>query len=513
MKALRHVPSVLVALLLVLSTGAKAANTLVYYGGRVISHVQVVEVSWGPNVDSSVSTGIGGFYTAITQSAFLDWLEEYDTHRNGNDGLPGSQQVIGRGSFVGSFTITPSVTATSIIDDQIQTELAAQVAAGNLPAPHVDTNGYVDTLYMIDFPPGMSITSPGGGKSCTAGGFCSYHGTWVAPAGSLPYSGKSIPYSVHPDFSVGGCSSGCGSASVQFDNQTSSHSHQLAEAITDTEVALATDIARPIAWYNSMSGEIGDICATGSGDQATVAGYTVQKEWSNVLNACVASNPSISICSGTNGPACRLCNPGDEGVGCVGTTPYCDTTPGDPLEGRCVACRDATQCSGRMPFCDAATGTCRGCTASDCSGALPICETSGTQAGTCVVCNATSSVACPSAAPLCDTTTDTCVACLSGSDCPPATPVCDANHTCQPAAGTTGGSNGGGTTGGTSGGTGTGGGSGGGTTGGGTSGGAATTGGTTGTGAKSGCATGGAELVFPWLGALLALRRRRSPRA
>jgi uncharacterized protein (TIGR03382 family) len=498
------VPSLLVGLLVLATRASAAPAKLSYYGGRVISHVQIVEVNWGPNIDATVKSQLSGFYTSITQSAFLDWLEEYDTHRNGSDGLPGSNQVIGRGTFTGSFTITPSITANSITDNQIQAELAAQIAAGNLPVPHMDTNGYVDTLYMVDFPPAVSITGSSGAQSCTAGGFCSYHGSWVAPAGSLPYSGKSIPYSVHPDFN-GGCASGCGSASVPFDNQTSSHSHQLAESITDTEVAQATGTARPIAWYDVNNGEIGDICATGTGDEVTVAGYTVQKEWSDVENACIGSNPSAPICSGTNGPGCRLCNPGDEGVGCVGATALCDSTPGAPLEGRCVACRDATQCSGRTPFCDATTGTCRACTAADCSGTLAVCETAGPLAGTCVACNATTSAGCPSATPFCETSSDTCVQCLSGSDCPSAMPVCDANHTCQ-SAGTSGGTSGGTTTGGSSS---TGGGTGGTSSGGGTTGGGTTTGGTTSGGQKSGCATGGAGLVFPWFGSLLALRRRR----
>jgi uncharacterized protein (TIGR03382 family) len=484
------VPALLAALVLVLSPSARATN-LVYYGGRVISHVQVVQVEWGPNVDAAVKTGLPGFYTAITQSEYLDWLEEYDTHRNGNDGLPGSNQVIGRGSFVSAVTITPSNTATSITDADIQAELAAQVAAGTLPAPHVDANGYVDTIYMFDFPPGISITGPGAnGTSCVD--FCAYHGTWQAPAGPEAWAGKTVPYSVQPDFS-GGCANGCGTAPANFDNQTSYHAHQLVEAITDTDIGLvSTTVGRPIAWYDSANGEIGDIC---NQQQGTVAGYTVQKEWSNSLNQCILSDPTEPICTGTNGPVCRLCNPGDEGAGCTATTPYCDSTPGDALEGRCVACRDASQCSGRKPFCDVSTRTCRGCTAADCTGALPLCETNGPAAGTCVVCNATTSVDCPSAMPYCDTTNDTCVECLSSSECPSGKPVCDANHTCQPATGTTGGS----TTGGT----------GGGTTGGGTTGGGTTTGGTSGSGQKSGCATGGAELAFPWLGALLAFRRPR----
>jgi len=496
--------SFLVVLCLSLSAGALAANTLIYYGGRVISHVQVVEVDWGPNVDAATKAGLPGFYTAITQSEYLDWLEEYDTHIKAHDMSAGSNQVIGRGSFVGAFVITPSATGTALTDTQVQSELAAQIAAGTLPAPHVDANGFVDTLYMVEFPPGVSITNPSGGVSCVE--FCAYHGSWQAPAGSEPYAGKTIPYSVQPDFN-GACGAGCGSATTTFQNQTSVHSHQLVEAITDTDVALAQTIGPPVAWYNTSNGEIGDIC---NAQQGLLAGYTVQSEWSNSQAKCIISNPTVSICNGSNGPACRLCNPSDEGTGCVAPTAHCDATSGDPLEGRCVECADATGCTSvHKPICDTSSGVCRACAAADCSGALSICETSGAHAGACVACTATDNLQCPNGMPLCDPATDTCVQCLAASDCPPATPVCDANHNCQ-SAGTSGVSSGGTTTGGTTTGGGT---SGGATTGGSgsTSGGASgtTTSGGTSSGQKSGCATGGFGLVFPWP-ALLLLRRRRA---
>ena len=37
-------------------------------------------------------------------------------------------------------------------------------------------------------------------------------------------------------------------------------------------------------WYDDANGEIGDICAWTT---KTVAGYTVQKEWSNSQRQCV----------------------------------------------------------------------------------------------------------------------------------------------------------------------------------------------------------------------------------
>src|SRR5256885_13075037 len=96
---------------------------------------------------------------------------------------------------------------------------------------------------------------------------------------------------VLPDMSSSsGCATGCGT-STTFNNQTSVASHEMIEAVTDAEVGLAAVVGPPLAWYNSASGEIGDIC---NAQQGTIVGtdgvtYTVQKEFSNVANDCIVS--------------------------------------------------------------------------------------------------------------------------------------------------------------------------------------------------------------------------------
>ena len=257
------------------SAGVQAAATtstkLAYYGGKVIANVKVVAVNWGPAVNATVSSGIGAFYATVTNSAHFDWLSEYNTvGLKGLDGLAGSSQTIGRGSYAGQYTIAPAIGAGTVTDPQIQAELLSQIAAGALPVP--DAN----TMYMIDFPAGISI-SDGGSLSCVQ--FCAYHGTLV-------YNGMSVAYGVHPDLTQAGCATGCGTNTVMFNNATSVHSHELIEAVTDLEVGIGTTVSRPLAWYNTTKGEIGDIC---NGQQGIVAGYTVQKEWSNSANACIVS--------------------------------------------------------------------------------------------------------------------------------------------------------------------------------------------------------------------------------
>src|ERR1700676_4782866 len=140
-----------------------AANTcsfaphVTYYGGPVMSNVQVYAVFWGPNVNSETLSKIGGFFTDITNSSYHDILSEYNTV---GKGPPTSNQVIGRGSFAGQTTITPSLcntTAACTVDDtQIQAEVISQITAGHLPKPAVDSGGKVNTLYMIYFPPNIT---------------------------------------------------------------------------------------------------------------------------------------------------------------------------------------------------------------------------------------------------------------------------------------------------------------------------------------------------------------------
>jgi len=263
---------------------------LIYYGGPVASHVVAVSVLWGTSVNSQVAAAMPAFLSDITSSTYMDWLCEYNTL-----GLGGTttDQVIGRGSYGGQYTITPSTSATSLTDAQIQNEISVQLAGGHLPPPLYDGQGYPETLYVIEFPHGTSISSNGG--SCVT--FCAYHGTMV-------YNGKLLMYAVHPDFGAGsGCDVGCGSGTM-IQNQESAHTHELIETVTDPEVGFATVYGPPLAWYDSTSGEIGDIC-NGAEVPLTVNGhsYTVQTEWSNVQNNCVAGNPGLfagPTISGTN---------------------------------------------------------------------------------------------------------------------------------------------------------------------------------------------------------------------
>ncbi|MCU1427861.1 MAG: hypothetical protein JWL83_1861 [Actinomycetia bacterium] len=262
-----------------------------YYGGPVMSNVSVVMVLYGAgnyesHIASPAAPSMASFYGQATNSSYVDWLSEYNTNFAG-----GSNQSIGRGSFAGVVTITPSAanSGTLIDDSQIKSELVAQVYAGNLPAPTHDAAGWNNTLYAIFFPHGTAITQ-GGYRSCVAGGFAAYHGTTRIGAS------HAIEYAVQPDFQAGsGCEFGTGNGTT-FQNEMSVASHELVEAITDPQVGFATQIGPPLAWYDPNYGEIGDTC---NGQQAPLTGadgnsYTVQKQFSNVAGACISARASVA---------------------------------------------------------------------------------------------------------------------------------------------------------------------------------------------------------------------------
>ena len=371
-----HDPSELPAEKVMTPDGASGCK-LSYGGGALISNIQAVPVFWSSKVDAAVQAWAPGYLAALVNSPYQDALSEYSS----------SSQKIGRGTATKGYVITPASTATTgISSTTISNELAKQVTAGNLPKPVYDSGGNANTMFIVFFPKGYSLTLQGS-KSCASGGFCAYHDVTTV-------SNNDVPFAAIPDMSAGsGCDKGCqvcptgdtvcsGSAT---NVAGTSVSHEIAEAVTD--------VSNNSAWVDQKSacGEIGDICAATSAidvDTGIVPGSSppiyAQLEWSNSQNKCEMSNPTIGVQpgGGTTNPGCT-----------------------------------AGSCSGATPICDATSGQCRGCTAdTDCSGATPHCATSASDSkhGTCVACTANSQ--CGKTAPVCEKT-DTCGGCKTNSDC------------------------------------------------------------------------------------------------
>ncbi len=259
-----------------------------YFGGKVIPNAKVFAVFWTSAVDATTQADIGPFYRAVTNSGWMDWFNEYSTVGF----TPGSNQVIGRGTFASSITITPATAGhpcvpdsgghtptgvTCIWDTDIPTELDAQIDAGHIPPPDQHT------IYMVHFPGSFVIQSfdrTNKADSCVE--YCAFHGTYTRAGFGSVY------YGVLPDVGANGCQAGCGSGTT-FANLCSGASHELGEAMTDAEVGLATTNAPPLGWYDggtASQGEIGDMCNQSTSLVTSLADglpYTVQNMFSKVV--------------------------------------------------------------------------------------------------------------------------------------------------------------------------------------------------------------------------------------
>jgi hypothetical protein len=219
-----------------------------YFGGHVLQHVKLYGVLWGsggtylPEETAGSAPSMNDFLSSVAGShSYLDWMSEYST----------GTEFIGTGSFPGPIvTINPAGgNNTSPLDDvNIEAELAAQVHAGNLPAP--DAN----TLYVLMFRQNQEITLDG---SNSVTDFCAYHSSIE---GSNYFGGLgTLRYAVLP---YGASDAGCGGSGA-FDNFTSTAAHEIAEAITDPDVGLAiehNDLSY-LGWYDLNNNlEIADIC-------------------------------------------------------------------------------------------------------------------------------------------------------------------------------------------------------------------------------------------------------------
>jgi hypothetical protein len=238
--------------------------SVTYHGGPLLPHVEVQTLFYGSSWQTDPSMNqmsgqINGFFNSITNSTYLDQLQEYSE--------PGS--VIGRGSLVGGRIGPVNLAAGQTITDQsIQGALNQYITTGGIVAP--DPN----RLYFVFTPPNVHVQTSDGENSITD--FLGYHSSFVDTAGSTVY------YAVVVHQSGNATLSGY-SAFQQF---TKVSSHELAEAITDP--------GGGSGWWDSTPGsstngeEIGDLCNS-SAYITTLNGYTVQDEWSNLQFAATGN--------------------------------------------------------------------------------------------------------------------------------------------------------------------------------------------------------------------------------
>jgi hypothetical protein len=253
-------------------------GTATYHGGSVVSNVRVTAVYWTSAV--SFQSSLPSFYSSVTSSSYFDWLSEYQT----------CTQSIGRGSLLAAVVdASPIPAGTTVQDSDIESELPRLIQNGALPAPAFDGNGFARDVYMVHFPPGIAVQHQGRHSCPTTQGefaFCGYHS-------AFPWNGRLVPYAAIAGVEV--CGGLCGPGDG-LGNTTSTASHELLEAVTDPLRNFGAE-----AWNtrtpSDTGQELADLC---QGQNGQVAGFTVQRAWSDQLESCVLKNPCQSCPGGTS---------------------------------------------------------------------------------------------------------------------------------------------------------------------------------------------------------------------
>jgi hypothetical protein len=225
---------------------AAPAARMTYRGGPLLTNVQVFTTFWGAAWQAGqapLRQQLNQFFDYVTASPLIDQLAEYSA----------PTKVIGRGTRVGTATITTPTLRHTVSDATIRQVLQREIA-NNTSFPKPNSN----LLYFLYLPPGVSV-SQGGGRSCMS--FCGYHDS----------IGGTIFYAVMPFAGCNGCLGGMSA----LDALTTTSSHELCEAITDAVPGQG--------WYDDHHGEIGDVCAWTT---KKLGAYTVQLEWSNQAGGC-----------------------------------------------------------------------------------------------------------------------------------------------------------------------------------------------------------------------------------
>jgi hypothetical protein len=256
-----------------------------YLGGHLLTNVEATAVYFGPDWTQNPayqqrSGQLNAFLSDITNSPFMDMLNEYG---------------VGRGSFAGAdyttdawnlhSTLINGTYYTTIDDTDITTMLRNEIAAHLLPGP--DNN----RLYVVYVAPNVYVTQ--GGQN-SVNNFAGYHSE------NFDLIKGTLYYAVIVDPTAGGTPKGSLDNFTDFQKQTVTTSHELAEACTDADTVLGWIDRNPFS--STYQDEIGDIpqdtLPTGQVTGYLGDGYAVQKIWSNVANASVLWGSNFNVING-----------------------------------------------------------------------------------------------------------------------------------------------------------------------------------------------------------------------
>lgn len=232
------------------------------HDNRVLSAAVVVPVLWNTSVDSTLSSSLETFYRTLANTPFLKQMNtEYGS---------------GIATVTSRYTLQPQTTKTTLNADDIAAEIERGITAGKLPKETANEQ----TLYMVHFPPGITLQSSEGSSCSGTKGFCGYHSSSSFTGPNR--TSRRYAWAALPDLSGAGCAcnwTGRGS----FADTTHVSAHELEEALTNP-------YSTSQGWWDGNTGcEIGDICAIDSqiAKLGTSDHYSVQPWWSSASGACV----------------------------------------------------------------------------------------------------------------------------------------------------------------------------------------------------------------------------------
>jgi hypothetical protein len=208
---------------------------VVSHGGKRFGALDLVGVEWAGDTQTDARTT---FLNGLLESPYFALLAEY--------GLD-PKKAIFHGMFLLSSTIP-----TTLDDTAVPALLRDRIAAGELPAPAVDT------VYLIYLNRKTQSTMAGEAGCMAYGGY--HH--WAAPLRGQP----GLTYAIIP-------ACGRGGGQQAFDNETVVVSHELVETVSDPGGSGYLDTSLPL-------GEIGDICDPLSAHiSVTLPNMSVQSYW------------------------------------------------------------------------------------------------------------------------------------------------------------------------------------------------------------------------------------------
>ncbi len=253
---------------------AAVGSGVSYWGGPVMHSTNAILVQWGPSA---------GTYAGQDES-FINYVAKQsgtvaDPFASLAEYTDSAGDIAPYATFGGLYTIAPLVPSGGITEQQVETELRRDVAAGTLPSPAGDG---LSTAYFVLFAPGTNLQDAQGHPQNGTGGWCTRYGDAQA-GGSSPH----ILFAMLADPST---TTACGSTGQQPQNEaTVALSGVWASMLASPLQAAGPALGPPTAWYGN-AGSVADVCA---GDTASDGPFTVQAIWSQRSLSCVGSGANL----------------------------------------------------------------------------------------------------------------------------------------------------------------------------------------------------------------------------